>query len=283
MSKTNYTIAMWHYPYRSVIENVEFFISEGLTGLSIAQRHIIEVINNGQDELLARLLTDNHILLTTHGQLPPTHSSEDVGVFQTNMTKIARWQEKYHCIDIISFDVLDPIRDNVKPYLDYVLETVPDCKVAVEDFGLTASERVQIEYLKSNPRFGYLLDIGHMYLRLVGRDLYPQHSILIHKPDECKTVGEPTLEQFREAFDSKEFPVFEIHLHNNDGSKDMHHFLQCGTLDMEIIFSLLKERNFEGVITIEAAPGYEFECTYPESDIRILEDVDYLKKHMEEK
>ena len=124
----------------------------------------------------------------------------------------------------------------MKPYLDYVLETVPNCKVAVEDFGLTASERVQI-----------------------------------------------TLEQFREAFDSKEFPVFEIHLHNNDGSKDMHHFLQCGTLDMEIIFSLLKERNFEGVITIEAAPGYEFECTYPESDIRILEDVDYLKKHMEEK
>ncbi len=281
MNKLNYTIAMWHYPYRSVIENVEFFISKGLTGLSIAQRHIIEVIDNGQEEKLAKLLQDNHILLTVHGQMSVSHAEEDVATFHSNIRKVAAWQDKYHCIHIISFDVLDPIRDRVKPYIDFVLDQIPDCKVAVEDFGLNASEREQVEYLKSNPRFGYLLDIGHMYLRLCGRDLYPQHSILMHKPDECKTVGEPNIEQFREAFDSKEFPIFEIHLHNNDGCKDMHHFLRCGTLDMNIMFTLLKEREFQGVITIESAPGYEFECTYPESDIRILEDVEYLKQNME--
>ena len=50
---------------------------------------------------------------------------------------------------------------------------------------------------------------------------------------------------------------------------------------MHIMFTLLKEREFQGVITIESAPGYEFECTYPESDIRILEDVEYLKQNME--
>ena len=210
------------------------------------------------------------LILTVHHKLPATHSEEHVLEFKITINRFAAWQEKHRCMSILSFDVPQKIRDNIAPYVEYVLDTVPVSKIAVEDFGLTPAERAQIEHLKANDRFGYLVDIGHMYIRLCGNN-NSGHTLFTNSPDECAVNEQPSFVDFLTALRSKEFPVFEIHLHNNDGIHDLHYFFDDGTLDINIIADVLKEIGFDGVLTIESAPGFQFACAYPESDIRILE------------
>lgn len=90
----------------------------------------------------------------------------------------------------------------------------------------------------------------------------------------CKHPG---TEAFLTAFRSKEFPVFEMHMHNNDGVEDMHYFLEDGALDVTGVAHAIKEFGFEGVLTIESAPGYRFECRYPDSDERIAKTTAYWR------
>lgn len=271
-------LATWHYPHRSILENVAFFADHGFESVSLLGYHMDRVCSvDEQAEELARLVREKNVVLTVHHKLPADHSEQNVAQFQTAMDRIGAWQERHGSLAVLSFDVSSGIRDNVAPYVDYVLRAVPRSKVALEDFGLTPAERAQIEYLKSEERFGYLLDIGHMYIRLRGENR-GSGVIFTNHPDECPADPCPTREDFLRAFRSKEFPVFEIHLHNNDGFADRHFFLEDGTLDVSIIADVLREIGFNGILTIESAPGFTFKCVYPESDERILKTYELWKK-----
>lgn len=270
-------LAMWHYPHRTTEENVKFFSHYGFDVVSMHWAQIVESdLSPDMGFQLAQILKNNKLSVTVHGALPTSHKKEDVEHFQNNIIHIAKWQKRHGLIEILSFDVLDPIRDDISAYIDFVLDTVPNCKVAVEDFGLNDNELLQIEHLKDNERFGYLLDIGHMYIRLTGKS---KESLTLFQ--HCKFEGEKSTEQgfkqFLSAFQSKTFPVFEIHLHNNNGIDDLHYFLEDGSLDIEIIARVLKEIKYNGIVTIESAPGYMFECRGAEADRRIIETFDYWK------
>ena len=271
-------LAIWHYPHRSVLENVLFFAEQGFDSVSILGYHMDEICADEQQSAeLARLINEKRIVLTVHHKLPLNHSEESVSSFKATVERFAAWQRKYKSIDILSFDVLEPIRDCITPYIDYVLEKVPFSKIALEDFGLTNGERQQIEHLKSCERFGYLIDIGHMYIRMHGKR-HEGETLMINSPDECPATEQPTAEDFLRAFRSKEFPIFEIHLHSNDGITDLHYFLDDGVLDVKMIADVLKEIDYRGILTIESAPGCMFRCAYPESDKRILETYKLWKQ-----
>lgn len=271
-------LAMWHYPHRTTEENVKFFSNYDFDVISMHWAQVIESELSADMGLqLAQILRNNKLSVTVHGALPVSHKKEDVEHFQDNIIHIAKWQKRHGLIEVLSFDVLEPIRDDISQYLDFVLDTVPDCKVAVEDFGLTESELSQIAHLRNNERFGYLLDIGHMYIRLEGKT---KETLTLFQ--NCKFEGEKSAEQgfgqFLEAFQSKTFPVFEIHLHNNNGIDDLHYFLEDGSLDIGVIAKVLKEINYDGIVTIESAPGYMFECYGIEADERIIKTLKYWKE-----
>ena len=59
-----------------------------------------------------------------------------------------------------------------------------------------------------------------------------------------------------------------------------HYFLEDGELDIKMIAEVLKEIEFDGVLTIESAPGYRFKCKYPESDERILKTYEFWKNYL---
>lgn len=270
-------LAIWHYPHRSVLENVSYFAKCGFESVSILGYHMLEICSDKDSaQKLAELIKANNLILTVHHILPVNHSEEKVRAFKNAIDSIAQWQNEYGCLSVLSFDVRQAIRDNITPYIDYVLEKTLNCKVAVEDFGLNDAEKSQIEHLKKNDRFGYLLDIGHMYIRICGKN-ESGYTLFTNSVDECPVNENPGFEDFLAAFRSKDFPIFEIHLHNNDGKGDMHYFLEDGTLKIEMIAEVLKEINFDGVLTIESAPGFHFECAYPESDKRINETYAYWK------
>ena len=273
-------LAIWHYPHRTVLENVAFFAQQGFDCVSILGYHMNEICaDEAQSAQLAELLADAGIPLTVHHKLPLSHEAESVASFKADIDRYAAWQKKYGLLSILSFDVGQAIRDNMAPYVEYVLGKVPQSKIAVEDFGLNAAERAQIEHLKEEKRFGYLLDIGHMYIRLCGKN-ESGLTLFTNSHEECSATDMPSFKEFLAAFRSKEFPIFEIHLHNNDGINDMHYFLDDGTLDIKMIASVLKEVDFDGILTIESAPGCVFECVYPESDKRILESYALWKRYI---
>ncbi len=271
-------LAIWLYPHRSVLENVAYFADCGFESVSILGSQMFNICTDEEAaKALAELVREKDLILTVHHKLPYDHLEETVSEFKNHIDVIAQWQKEYGAMSILSFDVPQMIRDDITSYIDYVLETVGGCKIAVEDFGLNEAERLQIEHLKGNPRFGYLLDIGHMYMRICGKNK-SEKTLFNNSPEECPVCEQPAAAEFLAAFRSKEFPIFEIHLHNNNGKEDLHYFLEDGTLEIQAIADVLKTIGYDGVLTIESAPSYQVECAYPEADVRIKETYSYWKK-----
>ncbi len=267
-------LAIWHYPHRTLNENVAFFASHGFKSVSVLGDHFAAALD---DESFADIIRKTGVVLTVHGKLPASHDNDVVKAFEETIIKMGKWQEIYGLVSILSFDVPQDIRDNITPYVDFVLANVPGCRIAIEDFGLTDAERKQIEHLKSDDRFGYLIDIGHMYIRLRGKN-ERNVTLFQNSPDECHITENPCLDDFKKAFSSKEFPIFEIHLHNNDGANDLHYFYEDGTLDMKMIAQLLKDIKFGGVLTNESAPGFRFKCCGSDADEGILRTDAFWKE-----
>lgn len=270
-------LAIWHYPHRTMEENIRFFAGQGFSAVSVHGAQFVNALARGEGAALAKAVRESGVILTVHYAMPRSHELERILAFRQGIDAMAAWQAAYSLIKILSFDVPNPIRDKIAPYINYVLEHVSGCSVAVEDFGLTPDERGQIEYLKGNRRFGYLVDIGHMFIRLSGKNTGGK-PLFTNRPDECPACETPGYNEFMRAMASKEFPIFEMHLHNNDGINDVHWFLEKGSLDIAMIARVVYDMDYHGIMTIESAPGYKFECRGIDADEGILQTFDDWKR-----
>ena len=273
-------LAIWHYPHRTIEENIRYFTKRGYASVSVHGGQFIDAINRGEGALMAEAVREGGVILTVHYCMPRSHEEERVAKYRQGLATLSAWQKTYGLIKILSFDVPAPIRDNVAPYINDALATVSGCSVAVEDFGLTPEERSQIEYLKGNRRFGYLIDLGHMFLRIMGKNRSGK-PLFTNRYDECPATEKPGYADFMRALASKEFPIFEMHLHNNDGEKDLHLFLEDGPLDIPMIARVVRDMDFHGVMTIESAPGFRFECRGRDADEGIMKTYAYWKSCLE--
>ena len=272
-------LAIWHYPHRTMADNIRYFAALGLKSVSVHGGQFVNAIyDEAVSEAIAAAVAETGVVFTVHYCLPRTHAPEAVAVFEEGIRDIAAWQKAHGRISVLSFDVPQPIRSGcgIGTYVDFVLENVPNCRIAVEDFGLTADEWAQIRHLKGNPRFGYLVDIGHMFIRMRGQNQSGK-TLFTNSPDEHGAVDAPSAEDFGAALDSKEFPIFEMHLHNNDGVSDVHWFLEQGSMDIPAVAKALLARGFDGVLTVESAPGFRFECRGKDADEGIRKTLDYWK------
>ena len=258
-------LAAWHYRHRTHCENADFFASNGFEAVSLLGLHFDRVVQDAvQAEEMASIFRKHKVVLTVHHKLPASHNDEDVAAFHAAIDHFGAWQKQHNLICILSFDVPRPIRGDLAKYVDYVLENVPNCSVGLEDYCLNDNEKQDVERFKSEPRFGHLVDIGHLHLRLT---------------EAASAKGRvPVYDEYLSYMRGLEFPVLEMHLHNNDGKKDQHQFLTCGSLSIPDMARMITEIGFDGVLTIESAPGYTFECFGEDADRGIFNDYDYWKK-----
>ncbi len=273
-------LAIWHYPHRSMEDNIRYFAANGFDSVSVHGAQFVNAISDpATSDAVAAAVRETGVVFTVHYCLPRRHDAEAVSAFEAGIRAIAAWQKAYGSIAVLSFDVPQTVRGGIGigGYLDFVLETVPDCKAAVEDFGLNAAEREQIAHLKGNPRFGYLVDIGHLFLRVCGRNGSGK-TLFTNSPDEHPVCEAPACAVFKAALESKDFPIFEMHLHNNDGVDDLHWFLEQGEMDIPAVARAMMELGFDGVLTLESAPGYRFACRGADADEGIRKTFDYWKK-----
>ena len=273
-------LAIWHYPHRTVAENVAFFADRGYESLSILGRELNAICSIEEEaEHLAHLVSEKGIILTVHHRMPANHEPETVDAFYRDMDQIGRWQERFGVISILSFDAM--VRERVDTYINYVTDHVPNVTVAMEDFGLNEAEREQLTRLKAPERFSYLVDVGHMFIRMCN-GYQGGATIFKNAPDECPPVEDPVGEDFLRAFRSKERGICEIHLHNNNGEKDMHSFLEEGRIRMDAVAYALKAIGYEGIVTVESVPGKAYSGRRSESDTRILETTAYWQNILRE-
>ncbi len=281
-------LAIWHYPHRTPIENARYF-SEKLDSVSMLGYHFIDICRDeAQSEELSEALKEHNPVFTVHHKLPLSHSEKDVATYMEDLRLAREWQGKYGALAIYSFDVPQSIRDNIYPYLEAAMKAFEgtDTKIAIEDFGLTEAELQQLEPLKGNAQFGFLLDAGHLFIRLNGK--YDGGATLFRYSEmECpgrKFDTAPAKEEFLHALKNKPFPIYEMHLHNNDGAHDIHLFLHNieefvpeGYMDIAMYAEVLKEVGYDGVLTIESAPGMCFKCAGQDADDGIAKTIAYWK------
>ena len=273
-------LAIWHYPHRTLTENVRWF-SKTLDSVSALGFHFVEVCRADGGAALAEALRENNPIFTVHHKLPSDHGTEAVEAFKEDIALCAAWQKQYGLLATLSFDVPRGIRDNILPYLTLTLDAFAGEKtrIAIEDFGLTQDELSQLEPLKGNRQFGFLIDIGHLSLRL-RNETHPGSIQFCFSGVECpgeKPDANAGREMFYKALASKPFPIYEMHLHNNDGRDDLHWFLEDGVLDIQMMADVLTELGYDDVLTIESAPGFKFKCAGQAADDGIARTIAYWK------
>ena len=117
-----------------------------------------------------------------------------------------------------------------------------EVRFAVEDFPL--DEKALSFYedglvrLVKNPRFGILVDLGHMNMRL---------------QKENSDFKGMSISQYLSGVPLR---IIEVHIHDNMGDKDSHGHLGFGNLDFSEVANALETVGFEGVSTIEIAPSF---------------------------
>lgn len=265
-------LAIWHYPHRTLVENVRYF-SQRLDSVSVLGFHFLDACREDGGEALYKALCERQPVFTVHHKLPSSHDTEHVEGFNEEIALCARWQKQYGLLATLSFDVPQDIRDDIYPYLRTALDAFEGEKtrIAIEDFGLTNAEMRQLEPLQGNEHFGFLLDIGHLTMRLNDSHWSPGKTLFTFSRLECpsRRLGTPvTRADYREAIVSKSFPIVEIHMHTNDGVRDMHWFLDepGGVVDVQMLADLLCELRYDDVLTIESAPGFMFKCAGQAAD-----------------
>jgi sugar phosphate isomerase/epimerase len=114
-------------------------------------------------------------------------------------------------------------------------------RFGVEDFPLDAlaleRDRAGLEPLLRCPRYGALIDLGHLNLRLKSGGYFRRLS----PADYIRRVP---------------VPILEVHVHDNAGDRDSHGPIGFGNVAFEEIARALRAVGFDGVSTIEIAPSF---------------------------
>jgi sugar phosphate isomerase/epimerase len=114
-------------------------------------------------------------------------------------------------------------------------------RYGVEDFPLDAAAvdfyRDDLAPLLERPAYGMLVDLGHLNMRITAQPYFRRRGLA-------------------EYFRALPLPVLEVHVHDNKGDHDSHAHLGFGTGDFAAMASALQEKGFDGISTIEIAPGF---------------------------
>ena len=86
-------LAIWHYPHRTLTENVVHF-SEMLDSVSVLGFHFVDACRQDGGAALYEALCEKHPVFTVHHKLPSTHEEKDVAAFNADIALCARWQKR---------------------------------------------------------------------------------------------------------------------------------------------------------------------------------------------
>ncbi len=220
-------------------ERIEIFAGFGLDAISISPGQILRADDALRFDIVAQL--DSHDLtVTVHGNCDNT--PDDVGQLLSCLG------DRLACFTVDGSRVQDSRgtwwdAERMAGLMREVddVSSGTDMRFGIEDFPLDQwaydGYRTHLAPLADLPRYGLLVDLGHMNIRRRRQHYFKGVSVL-------------------EYFDRLPVPLIEIHVHDNDGNRDQHGPIGFGNLPFDETASALRSIGFDGVSTIEIAPGF---------------------------
>ena len=129
----------------------------------------------------------------------------------------------------------------MRPVLEAIAAHAPGLPFGVEDFPLDdaalAEYAADLQPLLNIPGFGALIDLGHMNMRLRMHPYFQQ-------TDAAGYIRNVPV------------PIHEVHIHDNDGTRDQHCHPGQGNCDLAGAARGLRDVGFDGICTVEVAPTF---------------------------
>lgn len=276
-------ITIVHFPHRSVCENIKFFAENGFDAIGFyGPQFYDDVKDSTTGKVLAETIEKCGVAATVHHMIPKPENKEACENFYDEMKAMKQWQEEYGLLHVLSFDVWILDKSKVAQMMQHAIDTFAGTgtKIAFEDFPLNTYELMQ-SGLNFSDESGILMDFGHTNARLSTAGTN-QNCFLANRGEGAPLMpGDNSVEAFRMAFLKKPLPVFELHLHNNNGIDDQHDFIENGTADFRGIAKMLKEVGFKGIASFEAGPALHGK-TGGEADKATIESLKNWKKWLKE-
>ncbi len=235
-----YANAIWNYtePDLPVLDVVREFADFGYDAISFSSLQFPRL--HEEAEGMAALIRERDLAVTVHCSFDVTLADVEcaLGWFGDALRAIT-------FDPVMTFEPRGGFYDTTRmvPLLRDIVEMSEGTQlhVAIEDFPLDDSAvdfyRQDLEPLLECPRYGILIDVGHLNIRLTGGGHFEGMSVAGY------IEGLP-------------LPIAEVHLHDNNGQKDEHGHFGLGRIDFTEIAEALRSVGFDGVSTIEIAPSF---------------------------
>jgi len=266
-------IASWGFGKIEPLDRIRIFSDIGFTAVSFIGKSFEELIISAGEEV-AKVLDERDMVATIHdnfGSIAMPFEHED---FNKRMENFAQWHLLSGRLYSITFDqrakstaeggfVKD--MDVMLSGLRFALEATngTEVRVGLEDFPKDERELEEMSNLnKDFDRLGLLIDLGHLNIRAR------------QNPDFNDDTAKNAIEAF---FLGLPLKVCELHVHNNDGTRDAHAHLSDGNAHFKTMAEALKLINFDGVSTLEFIPPWHDVETEPALKIE-ERDLDYWRK-----
>jgi sugar phosphate isomerase/epimerase len=233
-----YAVASWMFreTQSSVHELVDVLASYGCDAVSFSLEQITRIPLDERGAF-AQQLRDLDLSVTIHTGCHLQRDGIDtvVEVLGDRLLAITLDRVKREQSHGILYDMprmaatLSEIRDATKgTEIRFGFEDLPLDDQAINFY------RDDIAGFLDDPRYGMLMDIGHLHIRMTQSDYFAGTCT-----DYVSRIP---------------VPVIEVHIHDNDGKRDLHAPMGTGTVPFAEVAAGLETIGFSGVATIEIAP-----------------------------
>lgn len=258
MSRTG--IATWNFAGDELSTKLRTFAEMGYTAAGINGR-LLDSLSDDDEAEASTIIDEHDLVLTVHSGLAKTDQPLDETAVLARAARIVRWHQNTGRIVCSSYDtprvsIAEGVRradpEPILGILEQLLSVFAGTgiRVLLEDCPTDPEHMHHLQrWTERYPHLGVLVDLGHMNLRL--RE--PRHDPQPLKPGavEGYLKGIP-------------WEIVELHVHNNDGSRDQHAPPYAPNGDLPTAARVLREIGFNGVSTIEIVPAW---CGMPPEEI----------------
>jgi sugar phosphate isomerase/epimerase len=236
-----YAVATWdlHDENVPLAREVAWYADHGFDAVSFDPASQRDLLTTPEGAAVKRVVEERDLAVTVHSHAPldPADAGRYLDLFGARLLNITMNPVAWHDSRGILIDAkrLCGIMREIERVtrgtgVCFGTEDVPRDRMALEFY------KNDLEPLLGHPRYGVIIDLGHMNLWL--------HTQEYYRGVTCADYlsGVPV-------------PILEVHVHDNHGDKDSHSPLGAGNLDIKAAAGALRRIGFDRVSTIEIDPS----------------------------
>lgn len=242
-------IATWNFREGSLARRIERFAAMGFDAVSLIGSDGAALCHGAMPDVEEAILKHS-LAVAIHGGLLSGEGRVDKEALLADFEQFLKWNERTGALHTVNYDAAAVRTDDGGcRYLAEEMRSVlaamlarsngAGFSVGVEDWPRDREQMAEVSQLAAYAHFGILIDLGHMNMRV-----------------RSGGGGEFPAKAAQSYLDAISLPVNEIHVHNNDGTRDMHAPPMSGSADLVAVADMLRRKGATCISTIEIVPGW---------------------------